>query len=156
VPDPRVWIAAPGELDRVAELLAEFRDSFGNAKPATEGILASVERIAAGDDGEFLLVAAGGDEPEGVCQVRFRWSVWTSSPDCWIEDVFVRERARRSGLGRALVEAAIERARARGCARVELDVDEVNLGALALYHSLGFAGDLKAEGRSLLLGRRVG
>ena len=155
MPDPRVWIAGPGELDRAAELLTEFRDTFGNAEPGTEEILASAERIHAAGDGEFLLAAAGRGEPEGVCQVRFRWSVWTSSHDCWIEDVFVRERARRSGLGRALVEAAIERARARGCARVELDVDEINGAALALYHSLGFAGDLKAEGRSLLLGRRL-
>ena len=48
------------------------------------------------------------------------------------------EDARRLGLGRALAEAAIERARERGCRRVQLDVNEVNAEALALYRSLGF------------------
>ena len=62
---------------------------------------------------------------------------------------------RGSGLGRALVQAAIERARERGCRRIELDVDEANAPALALYRSLGFSGELKANARSLLLGLRL-
>ncbi len=151
---PRVWLAAPDELGAVAELLAGFRDWFGNARPPLDEIGESVERIAARDDSEFLLGAVGG-EPAGVCQLRFRWSVWTSSEDAWLEDVFVLESARGTGLGRALAEAGIERARERGCARIELDVDEANSPALALYRSLGFAGDLKAEARSLVLGKRL-
>ena len=117
-------------------------------------MLANVERIAA-EDGEFLLAAADSEEPAGVCQLRYRWSAWTSSEDCWLEDVFVRESARGGGLGRALIEAAIERARAHHCARIELDADDSNATALALYRSLEFREDLKADTHSLLLGRRL-
>ena len=109
-----VWRADAAEAATVAALIREFGDWVGSAPPPEEGIRASVERIMAGDDGEFLLGAPdGGSAAAGVCQVRFRWSVWKSAEDCWLEDLYVREEARRSGLGRALVEAAFARARAR-------------------------------------------
>ena len=152
----RVWRADPGEAADVARLIAKFGDWYGNERPDDDEIRASVERIMAGGDGEYLLGAADGDAPVGVCQLRYRWSVWKSAEDCWLEDLFVREEARRSGLGRALVEAALARAREHGCKRVELDVNEGNAAALALYTACGFQPDWKAPGgRSLFIGRAV-
>jgi GNAT superfamily N-acetyltransferase len=151
---PHVWLADRDELATVAGLLCEFRDWFGHAEPSDAEMLASVERIVADGDGEYLLAAAQ-EEPAGVLQLRYRWSAWKSAPDAWIEDVFVRERARGKGLGRALVELAIEHARERGCKRIELDVDEDNAPARALYRELGFADDAKANVRSFLLGRPI-
>ncbi len=153
----RTWIAGGPDLDHATRLLIGFRDHYSRALPSDEQIAAAVERIAADGSGEFLLVSLESrGSPLGVCQLRYRWSAWTGAEDCWIEDVFVVEDARRGGLGRALVEAAIERASERGCLRIELDVDEANEAALSLYRSLGFSDDLKAERRSLLLGRRLG
>ncbi len=105
-------------------------------------------------DGEYLLAAVDGD-PAGVSQLRFRWSVWTSAEDCWLEDLYVRESARRAGVGRALVEASLERARSRGCKRIELDVNEGNEAALALYESCGFSLQPKPPGRTLFVSRRL-
>jgi ribosomal protein S18 acetylase RimI-like enzyme len=70
--------------------------------------------------------------------------------------VFVRESSRGGGLGRALLELAMARARERGCARIELDVDEANHAALTLYRDLGFSAEIKAEARSLMMGLRLG
>ena len=53
----------------------------------------------------------------------------------------MREEARGTGLGKALVTFAIERARERGCRRLELDTGEDNAPALGLYRSLGFRPD---------------
>lgn len=151
----RVWEAEEADLDQVAALLGEFRESFGDPAPDLARMRASAARIRAGGDGVFLLGALGGGAAEGVCQVRFRASVWSDGDDAWLEDLFVRRRARHRGLARALATTAIEHSLARGCARIELDVDESNLPALGLYRSLGFAGDLKAHRRSLLLGLRL-
>lgn len=151
----RVWLASHEELPAAARLLAEFRDQYGRDTPADGEFLASVERIAADGSGEYLLASDDGGEVVGVCQLRYRWSAWTTSEDAWLEDVFVRESARGAGLGRALVEQAMELARARDCARIELDVDEANTPALTLYRGLGFSAEIKAQHRSLLLGRRL-
>jgi ribosomal protein S18 acetylase RimI-like enzyme len=85
-----------------------------------------------------LLGAPGDGPPAGVVGLRFRHTVWTDAEDCWIEDVFVEESARGGGLGRALVEAALARARERGCVRVDLDTQADNTRAIRLYESLGF------------------
>jgi GNAT superfamily N-acetyltransferase len=154
-----VWLAAPPEAADVTRLLVSFRDWIGSAHPPEQEMAASVERLLGDRDAEFLLgsVAAGAPS-SGVCQLRYRHSVWTSAPDCWLEDLFVEERARGRGLGRALALSAIDRARARGAHRIELDTHEDN-PAVALYESLGFSMFSKApaglRGRGILMGRPV-
>ena len=107
------------------------------------------------DDTEYLLGAlAEGEPPAGVAQLRFRWGVWWAAEDCLLEDLFVEEAARRGGLGRALVEATIERARERRCRRLELDVNSENTAAVALYRSQGFQTG-QIGGQDLLMRRRV-
>ena len=150
----RVWRAEAAEAADVARLIAEFGAWWGKNVVPEDEVRASVDRIMSGDDGEFLLGALDG-EPVGVCQLRFRWSVWKSAEDCWLEDLFVREEARRSGLGRALVEAALERARERGCMRIELDVNEDNGAARALYEACRFLTEPKPPGRTLFIGRQL-
>ena len=79
---------------------------------------------------EFLLGAPDDDSPPcAVVQLRYRHSIWTAADDAWLEDLFVTEAARRSGLGRAMVLAAVDRAEQRNCRRIELDVDDVNEAA---------------------------
>ena len=148
----RVWRAEAADAADVARLIADFGDWWGKNVVPEDEVRASVERIMSGDDGEYLLGAVNG-APVGVCQMRFRWSVWKSAEDCWLEDLFVREEARRFGLGRALVDAAVERARERGCKRIELDVNEDNTAARALYEACGFLTEPKPPGKTLFIGR---
>ena len=152
-----VWRAEPHEAETVARLLVAFRDHNGHDWPSANAILATVERLIEQPETEYLLVCADADSaPVGVCQLRFRLSVWTAAPDCWLEDLFVEGPARGSGCGAALVAAALERARERGCRRIELDTNEDNEPALALYHRFGFSERSKGgPGRDLFLGLRL-
>lgn len=175
----RAWLAEPHEAETVARLLVAFRDHMAHAAPARRqqgghaapaggrraperspwpsdnAILAMVERLSEDPQTEYLLAAADDDSPPaGVIQLRYRLSVWTAAPDCWLEDLFVSADARRGGCGEALVRLALERAAARGCRRIELDTTEDNAAALALYKRLGFSEFSKGE-RSLFLGRSI-
>lgn len=151
-----VSLATAGQAATVAELLVEFRDNQGHSWPSEASFLASVELLIERPDTEFWLAAADDDAaPVGICQLRFRHCVWTATEDCWLEDLFVRSEARRRGVARALVNRTLERARERGCRRVELDTNEDNDGAIALYESVGFSAMSKGQSRSLYLGVRL-
>jgi ribosomal protein S18 acetylase RimI-like enzyme len=154
--EPRVWPATPEDIEPVSALIAAFRDWWGKDEPALERIRATTATLLDDPDTEFLLAAADGNQPAtGVCQLRYRLSVWTGADDCWLEDLYVDESARGTGLGRALVNAAFERARARGCRRIELDVNESNADAIAFYEALGFTIEPKPPGRTLFVARKL-
>jgi GNAT superfamily N-acetyltransferase len=131
-----VRIAQIGDAPKVARLIASFRDFYEEEEPRDEVIGKIVRRLIRGGDAEFLLV---GEPPCGVAQLRFRQSVWTGTLDCWLEDLFIERDARGGGVGRRLVEACIERARQRDCQRIQLDCNERNTNALALYEAVGFS-----------------
>jgi ribosomal protein S18 acetylase RimI-like enzyme len=154
--EPRVWTAGPEDIESVSGLIAGFRDWWSYDEPSLDSIRATAATLLEDPNTEFLLAAADGGRPAaGVCQLRYRLSVWTGADDCWLEDLYVDDGARGTGLGRALVEAAFERARERGCRRIELDVNESNTDAIAFYKSLGFTNEPKPPGRTLFVARKL-
>jgi ribosomal protein S18 acetylase RimI-like enzyme len=154
--EPRVWPASAQEVEAVSSLIAAFRSWWGKEEPTLDQIRETVGQLLSDPNTEFLLAAPDGEGPAaGVCQLRYRLSVWTGADDCWLEDLYVHNGARGTGLGRALVTAAAERAAARGCRRMELDVNEQNTAALAFYEQLGFATEPKPPGRTLFISRKL-
>jgi len=135
-PETPLRIAGPADVGTVTGLIAGFRDFLGSDDPTNAEIEATVSLLIKDRATEYLLI---GEPAVGFAQLRFRLSVWTGAEDAWVEDVFVDESARGRGHGRALVEAAIARARSRGCARIQLDANRENAAAIGLYESLGFA-----------------
>lgn len=63
-----------------------------------------------------------------------------ASPWAIVDNVVVDAGCRRSGVGRALVEDALDRATRAGCYKVELVSHESRQGAHAFYTALGFTG----------------
>ena len=134
-----VWRALPDEAATVAGLLIEFRDWWGYQGPPDEAFHRNIVTLIEDPLTDFLLVAeARGDVPVGVCQLRFRLGIWRDGNDAWLEDLYVRDDAQGRGLGRALTEAACDRSRERGAKRIQLDVEESNATARAVYEKAGF------------------
>ena len=108
-----------------------FRDWQGKSEPADDVIEATVRRLLADPNTEFLL---GGSPPTGVCQLRYRLSVWTGTDDCCLEDLFVEADGARVGAWpRAGGGGASSGRASAGCARIDLDANEANAaGAGAL------------------------
>ncbi len=65
------------------------------------------------------------------------YSTFAGRPCLYLEDLFVRESHRRHGVGRALIEAFVATARARGCPKVEWRVLGWNEPAIRFYESIG-------------------
>jgi GNAT superfamily N-acetyltransferase len=72
----------------------------------------------------------------GIVHYLFHRSCWTTGDYCYLQDLFVAESARNLGLGRALITAVEERARAAGASRVYWLTHETNSSARALYDKL--------------------
>ncbi|HEY2601651.1 MAG TPA: GNAT family N-acetyltransferase [Thermoleophilaceae bacterium] len=151
----RIWLAQEGDAAEVARLMIGFRNWFERDTPPDEVFPPGIERLLADENTDFLLAAVDSDSPPvGVCALRYRYGVWLDGLDCCLEDVFVEESARGTGLGEALVLAALARARERGAKRVELDVNDRNTPAHKLYEKLGFSSydeDLGGHNRFMRL-----
>ncbi|HLH91235.1 MAG TPA: GNAT family N-acetyltransferase [Xanthobacteraceae bacterium] len=79
------------------------------------------------------LVAERGAELLGLAHYLFHRSTTLLAPICYLHDLFTAQAARGAGVGRALIEAVYERARAAGSARVYWQTHQTNATARALY-----------------------
>ena len=88
----------------------------------------------------------GGSEPMGGFLARdadgaaiglVHWivhrSCWTVGDYCYLQDLFVAAGRRGGGVGRLLIDAVVDQARALGCSRVHWLTHETNRDAKQLY-----------------------
>lgn len=121
-------------LDDVRELFREYADSLGVdlSFQGFEAELASLPGEYAPPAGRLLLGLLDGAVAACVALRPF------GERDCELKRLYVRDRARRTGLGRLLAEAAIDAARGIGYERMLLDTLPAMEAARQLYRSLGF------------------
>ncbi len=77
----------------------------------------------------------------GLLTASHRWTLWHIGPCALIDELVVDEGARGQGVGRALIQAAIEWARAQACSEVEVSTEMDNTAAQAFYRRLGFESE---------------
>jgi GNAT superfamily N-acetyltransferase len=83
----------------------------------------------------FVRGAYVDDRLLGIVHYLYHGSCWTIGAYCYLQDLFVEERARKLGLGRALIEAVYQEARRPARARHWL-THETNSTARSLYDTL--------------------
>ena len=105
-----------------------LRDGFGE-RPSFECLIA--EQTVSRD-------GSAGLRPVGFALFFPNYSTWEGRAGLYVEDIFVVEDARRSGAGRAIIEALARIAQGRGAPRIDLAVLDWN-PARAFYERLGFA-----------------
>ncbi len=85
-------------------------------------------------DGDAVLVAA----LDGVIVGAIVLQEWHFNRSLWVSDIRVAPEVRRHGVGRALMDAAVDHARARNVVSVRLETQNDNLDAVAFYLRCGF------------------
>lgn len=114
--------------------LAVFEKLPGPTDEAATRLLAD----AFGPSARYHLAVGEVDGQVSAYAVTFQtYSTFLAKPTLFLEDLFVHPRARRHGLGRALIEQTIERAKALDCGRVEWMVLDWNEPAHRFYEALG-------------------
>jgi ribosomal protein S18 acetylase RimI-like enzyme len=116
-------------------LLSRFNAEFGEETPTAEAI---AERAAPLLEAGQITVLFAGEGPDGFVELRFWPWVYSAGGNAYVEELYVVPERRGEGLGRALLEAALEAARERGAEHIDLTTGESDTAARALYESTGF------------------
>ena len=108
-------------------------------KRLDEAVLRAGVRAAFADPAKgFYVIAERGGEAVGQTGVTFEWSDWRNGWYWWIQSVYVREDARRSGVFSALYRHIEAMALADGgVIGIRLYVEKENVRAQATYRKLG-------------------
>lgn len=150
---PDVRPARPEDLGALRALLGELHadDAWddGAARAALGAILADPRRrllLAFAEDDD----TGGPAAPAGTVDVVVVPNLTRGArPYAVIENVVVAERFRRRGIGRALMDAAVEHARASGCYKLQLISGGARGDAHRLYAAAGFGSDFHGYRRYL-------
>lgn len=130
--------ADSADAEHIGQLLHDFNTEYGDATPGPQALAERVRDLIAGGEITVLLSPLVG-APAGVAVLRFRPRLWSGGLECYVAELYVRPERRGRGVGRALMEAAIDVARERGADYMELGTGEDDTAARALYESLGFS-----------------
>src|SRR5918994_5606332 len=126
---------ARGDLDVALRLARELHGLDTHAP--TDPHRAAFEALVNDPDATPFLALADG-EPAGFVVHRLRRRLNHATFEGWVSDLYVRERHRGRGIGRALLAAALAEWRLRGGHQMELEVSYERTAARALYESAGF------------------
>jgi len=127
--------AEPADAPEVARLLHDFNTEYDDPTPGVAVLTERVQQMLA--DGE-MTVLLGGERPDGLAVLRFRPSFWSGAPDAYLEELYVAPERRGEGMGRALMEAAMDTAREAGAKHMDLGTSVDDTAARGLYESCGF------------------
>jgi ribosomal protein S18 acetylase RimI-like enzyme len=127
--------ATPEDAADIGRLFYEFNTEFSEKTPGPDVAAKRYKRLLENHDAVILLA---GSRPDGFAQLRFRPSVYSDGLDAYLEELYVVPPKRGRGLGRALLEAAMDAAREEGATHMDLGTSEDDVAARALYESAGF------------------
>jgi GNAT superfamily N-acetyltransferase len=126
-------LVAPEQLAGPLSLLEEF---LREGEPVPLSFAGQLARAVEAGDIEVLAARTEtGGRLAGVALLAFRPSISAGALIASIEDLYVRPDARCAGVGRTLLDAVVERCRARSVSYVEVQTDDE---AAPFYKASGY------------------
>ncbi|MET9476648.1 MULTISPECIES: GNAT family N-acetyltransferase [unclassified Streptomyces] len=142
--------ATRADLPAVLALLADENRVVDPASVVVDEAYEKAFADIASDPRNEMLVLVDGDTVLGCLQATYIPGLGKRGEErALIEAVRIRADRRGDGLGRELMKQAVDRARLRGCALMQLTSNKRRADAHRFYESLGF--DRSHEGFKLAL-----
>ena len=126
----------PATKDDFGAILELFKE-FAHFENLDERMTNSVERMNAEKEYFNCFVAVNNqDEIVGYATYFFSYFTWTGK-SLYMDDLYVKESYRGSGIGTLLINKVISFANANGCHKLRWQVSDWNAPAIGFYKSLG-------------------
>ena len=130
-------LAGIDDAQHIHDMLVGLSHAVGDAEKMVSSV-ADIRRHGFADPAPFVaLLASQDDRAVGLSLFFFTYSTWLGRPGVYIQDLYVDEAVRGSGLGRMLVAETARIARSRGANHLRLSVYHDNNGAQAFYRQIG-------------------
>ena len=129
----------PEELEPLLPLIAGYQTFYG-AAPDIDRNRTFFSRFLHPSETGLLLGAWADGSPVGFATLYWFYSSTKAADSVLMNDLFVREGVRSKGIGRALIQRALEETRRRGAAHLEWFTAPDNATAQRLYDSVPGAG----------------
>jgi GNAT superfamily N-acetyltransferase len=132
-------LSDPAHAAGIVHVLDSYAsDPRGGSEPLRSDVRARLVPALRAHPTTLVLLALDAERPIGVAVCFFGFSTFAARPLLNVHDLAVVPELRGKGVGRALLAGVEERARARGCCKLTLEVQDDNARARHLYASFGF------------------
>lgn len=136
---PTIHRAGPADLDALAALFDAYRQFYGQPSDVAAARDWLRARLRVGES--VVLVARRGADAVGFAQLYPGFSSVRLARSWVLNDLYVLPVSRRTGVARALLDAAADFAREDGAAVISLETARDNDAARAAYRSAGWVED---------------
>ncbi len=136
-PDVQIRSATENDIRLILTFirkLAEYGDIADQVSATEEDVSEALfgrERVA------HAILAYVGPDPVGFAIYSYSFSSFHGRPGIYVEDLYVEQAYRGSGIGKALLVYIAQLGQQRGCARLEWSVLNWNERAMEFYQELG-------------------
>jgi GNAT superfamily N-acetyltransferase len=134
---PVFTLARASDAELLVELMGEFY-ACEHLEFEARAARAALEQILRDRRFGVVHLIRVGEEAAGYFVLTFGFSLEFGGRDAFVDELYLREKFRGHGLGKASLELAVEVCRAEGIRALHLEVDRVNTRAQGVYRRAGF------------------
>ena len=133
-----VRLATQEDRDEAVRLVRSLLLELGGSPAPAEELFGVLDELVSGGDAGFVVIAEEDGAARAVCTASYLQALRTVGRYCILQEMFVEPESRGSGVGRAVIDFALEHAVANGCQVVELGTPGSGQRQIEFYERAGF------------------
>ena len=134
-----VRLATQADRDEAVRLVRSLLIELGGNPAPAEALHEVFEELVSGGDAGFVVIGEEDGVAKAVCTASFVTALRTVGRYVILQEMFVEPDSRSSGMGRAVIDFALEHAVVNGCQVVELGTPRSGQRQIEFYERAGFS-----------------
>lgn len=131
--------AISADIPALTDLLAELFSIEKDFQPDTAKQVRGLQLVISNPQQAVIKVAKNpAGALIGMVSAQLVFSTAQGAPSAWVEDMVISPQYRGNGVGKMLLQSALDWAREKGATRAQLLVDMENEAAIGYYRHLGW------------------